>query len=134
MFWWVCRPPLGAISLQWHTKVKYMVDLPLIYVAGGVLVKKPFFKRLSQADQEVLREVFPRYMDILKQQVRQQNQEAIGVMQQHGVQVLNVSADQVEDFKALSRRAMPRRGDNSYSQQIADQVAADLEAYRKGKP
>jgi TRAP-type C4-dicarboxylate transport system substrate-binding protein len=130
----VYAPPLGVISLQWHTKVKYMVDLPLIYVAGGVLVKKSFFERLSPTDQAVLRKLFPLYMKTLKQQVRQKNQEAITVMQQHGVQVLQVQPDQVAEFKALSRRAMTRRGDKSYSQTIADQVGGYLEAFRKGKP
>ena len=130
----VYAPPYGAIQLQWHTRVKYMLDLPLIFIAGGVVVQKSFLERLSPADLAVLRELFPRYMELLKQQVRRKNKEAVDVMQQHGVQMLTVPPEEVDVFKDLSRRAMQRRGDKSYSQDIADQVAAILEAYRKGKP
>ena len=30
----VYAPPTGAISLQWFTKVKYLTDVPLLYLAG----------------------------------------------------------------------------------------------------
>ncbi len=47
----VYAPPTAAISLQWFTKVKYMTDVPLGYLAGGVVVKKETFKQIPPAFQ-----------------------------------------------------------------------------------
>ena len=39
--------PAGAIAFQWHTKIKHMVDLPLTYVVGILVVDKKVFDALS---------------------------------------------------------------------------------------
>ena len=33
-------PPLGIIALQWHTKIKYLIDFPTAYSLGALLVSK----------------------------------------------------------------------------------------------
>ena len=35
----VYAPPIGAISLQWFTKIKYMTDVNLIYLIGGLVIQ-----------------------------------------------------------------------------------------------
>jgi TRAP-type C4-dicarboxylate transport system substrate-binding protein len=39
-------PPSAAISLQWFTKIKYITDLPLLYLAGAILIKKETFREI----------------------------------------------------------------------------------------
>ena len=127
----VYAPPTGAISLQWFTKTKYMTDLPLIYLIGGIVIKKSVFKKLSPAHQQVLLELCPQYMDQLKIEIRKENQEAIKVMAKHGVKLIQPSADQVEEFKELSKKAMQRQTGISFSEKIKNKVIAHLEEYRK---
>ena len=43
--------PTGAIALQWHTKVKHMVDRPLLFIMGFLVVDKKAFNKLSKDDQ-----------------------------------------------------------------------------------
>ena len=86
-----------------------MTDLPLIYLIGGIVIKKSVFKKLSPAHQQVLLELCPQYMDQLKIEIRKENQEAIKVMAKHGVKLIQPSADQVEEFKELSKKAMQRQ-------------------------
>src|SRR4030042_1559456 len=45
----VYSPPTVAIALQWFTKVKYLVDVPLSYIGGGIVVRKDVFKKLPLA-------------------------------------------------------------------------------------
>ena len=56
----VYAPPTGAISLQWFTKVKYITDVPLSYIGGGLVVRKDIFKRLPESSQDVIIEIFQR--------------------------------------------------------------------------
>src|SRR5579859_5717545 len=46
--------PAGAIAFQWHTKIKHMVDLPLTYVVGILVVDKKSFDALSPEDQKAV--------------------------------------------------------------------------------
>jgi len=52
----VYAPPTGAIALQWFTKTKYMTDVPLIYLIGGVVLKKDQVEKLSPANRQVFME------------------------------------------------------------------------------
>ncbi|HKP65701.1 MAG TPA: TRAP transporter substrate-binding protein DctP [Casimicrobiaceae bacterium] len=48
----------GAIAFQWHTKIKHVVDMPVIYVVGEVLIDKKTFDALGAADQKVVTDEF----------------------------------------------------------------------------
>jgi TRAP-type C4-dicarboxylate transport system substrate-binding protein len=48
----------GAIAFQWHTKIKHVVDMPVIYVVGEVLIDKKTYDGLSAADQKVVTDEF----------------------------------------------------------------------------
>jgi hypothetical protein len=32
--------PIGALVLQWHTKIKYITELPLVYTLGFMAIQK----------------------------------------------------------------------------------------------
>ncbi len=49
--------PIGALVLQWHTKVKYITELPMVYTLGFMAIQKKAFDKLSADDQQVVREV-----------------------------------------------------------------------------
>ena len=46
--------PAGAIAFQWHTKLKHMVDLPLTYVVGILVVDKKAIDALSPEDRKAV--------------------------------------------------------------------------------
>ncbi len=77
MFWWASRPdwwmssislPAAAISLQWFTKIKYITDLPLLYLAGAILMKKETFKEIPSSFQPVLMEIAQRHLNPVENQ------------------------------------------------------------------
>ena len=127
----VYAPPAAAISLQWFTKTKYLTDINLIFLIGGVVMKKKLFNKMSPAHQNILMEVFRSRMAQLKKTIRKENREAIQVMVKHGVKIITPSAIQVTEFKIVSEKAMQRLADKSFSKKVRDEVSAKLEAYRK---
>jgi TRAP-type C4-dicarboxylate transport system substrate-binding protein len=129
----VYAPPSAAISLQWFTKIKYMTDMPLMYLIGGVVVKKNVFEKLSPAEQQTLLELFPKYMAELKLVIRKENQEAIKVMVKHGVKLVEPSKDQITEFKQVATNAMEHQTGESFSQKVRDEVIGHLKAFRKSK-
>ena len=129
----VYAPPSGAISLQWFTKTKYMTDVPLMYLIGGIVIRNNTFKKLSPAHQQILLELCSKYMDQLKHMVRKENQEAIKVMSKHGVKLVQPSEEQIKEFKSVSARAMHRQIGKSFSKKIKDEVIGYVDEYRSTK-
>lgn len=129
----VYAPPAGAISLQWFTKTKYMTNVPLMYLIGGVVVKKNVFNKLSPDHQQVFMALCTKYMDLLKLEIRKENQEAIKVLVKHGVKLINPSEDQIKEFKKVAKNAMINQTGKSFSAKVKAEVITYLEEYRKGK-
>jgi TRAP-type C4-dicarboxylate transport system substrate-binding protein len=129
----VYAPPTGAISIQWFTKVKYMTDVPLVYLAGGIVVRKDAFKQIPQSFQNILIESFPPHLDQLKLVTRNENRESIKVMMKHGVKIITPSKDQIDEFKRLSNKAIGHIGGQTFSQKVLDEINSHLESYRRGE-
>ncbi len=128
----VYAPPTGAISLQWFTKIKYLVDFPLIYLAGGVIVKKDIFKQIAEPFQNLVLESFRQRQDQLRTITRNENREAIKVMVKNGTKIITPSKDQIEEYKRLSNRAMGHISGQTFSKKVLDDVTSFLESYRRG--
>jgi TRAP-type C4-dicarboxylate transport system substrate-binding protein len=126
----VYAPPSGAIAMQWFTKIKYVTDVPLIYLVGGLVIKKNVFNKIPPDHQNMLRKSFEQHMDRLKLVIRKENQEALRVMAKHGAKILKPSNDQINEFKELSDRAMKRLGEKSFSKKIRQEVAGHLNTFR----
>lgn len=125
-------PPSGAISLQWFTKIKYITDLPLLYLAGAILIKKETFKEIPSTFQPVLMEIAQRHLNQLKTAIRNENQDALQVMAKQGIKMITPSREQIEEFKKLSNRAMAHPGSQSFTKKTLEEVTSLLESYRKG--
>ena len=54
-------------------------------------------------------------------------------MAKHGVNLIRPSVNQIEEFKAVSKKAMQRQIDKSFSAKVKDEVMRYLEEYRKSK-
>jgi TRAP-type C4-dicarboxylate transport system substrate-binding protein len=50
-------PPEVAVALQWHTRVKYFTEMPLLYAMSFLAIDKRTMNRLSADDQAVMMEV-----------------------------------------------------------------------------
>ncbi|MBW2433874.1 MAG: TRAP transporter substrate-binding protein DctP [Deltaproteobacteria bacterium] len=127
----VYAPPSGAISLQWFTKTRYITDVNLIYLIGGVVIKKKVFNTIAPAHQKIVTDVWQRQMNRLKQTIRKENQEAMQVMVKQGIKIINPAPDQIAEFKKVSTKAIQRLEGQTYSQKTLNEVVANLESYRK---
>ncbi len=124
-------PPTGAIGLQWFTKVKYLTNVPLAYVAGAIVISKDAFSRLSPAYQAILLESTQRHLSQLKAVARNENQQAIKVMVKQGVKIITPAKGQVDELRKLSNDAMARISGKAFSRATLDQVTSLLTNYRK---
>jgi len=129
----VYAPPSVAIALQWFTRIKYLTDVPLNYMLGGLVVKKDAFDKISPPHQAVVQAAFQHHMTRLKEIIRSENQEALSVMQKQGVKILTPGKSTVAEFKAISEKAMQKEDGHKFSAQTQEQAFKWLKAHMEGK-
>lgn len=123
--------PSFAIALQWHTRVKYLTDLPLLYTYGVFVIAKKTFSRLKDEDQAVLREVFGAVFKKLNRTNRTDNIEAKAVLRKQGIEFVKLAQQDVDSLRRASRevaQALTKKG--VYSRSILDRLSKHISAYR----
>ena len=121
----------GAIAFQWHTKIKYMVDLPLMYVVGVLVIDKKAFDALGADDQKAVNEEIGTAFGRLEKINRDDNAQARGVLQKQGVTISVPTADERkawEEIGAAARRDLVGAG--GVSAELSSAASKALDAAR----
>ena len=127
--------PVAALVLQWHTKVKYITDLPVSYSMGIFAIEKDAYSALSAADQQVVREVMGRYIEGLDREARDDNAKAAEVLTSSGLQWVTVNAADVEGWRRIIESLYPRlRERPDIDSAMFDRLLAVLADYRRANP
>jgi TRAP-type C4-dicarboxylate transport system substrate-binding protein len=101
----VAVPPVGAIALQWHTQLKYVFDLPLLYIYGLLTVRDRQFDRLQEADQIAVREVMSDVVRKVDAQNRVDHQRAVEVLKMQGLAFNVPTPEERERWIGLAGKA-----------------------------
>jgi TRAP-type C4-dicarboxylate transport system substrate-binding protein len=90
----VAIPPIVALIMQWHTKVKYVTQVPFVYTLGFMAIDKKTFDKISDEDQNIVREVMTKtYQNFDKMNVID-NDAAFDSLIKSGIE--NVDFDRAE--------------------------------------
>jgi TRAP-type transport system periplasmic protein len=116
--------PAGAIAFQWHTKIRHMVDLPLTYVVGILVIDKKVFDALSADDQKALNEELGAAFARLEKINRDDNTQARAALQKQGVEIFTPNADEAKAWEAIGAAA---RKDLMAQDQVTPEMSAALD-------
>ena len=129
----VATSTVGAIALQWHTRVKYITDVPVVYLIGTLVIKRKSFEKLSTRDQEVVREVMGEVFTSLNASNRKDNKAAWTALQQQGLEVVKPAPEMVEIWRTRSAETMDRLSDGGlFRKEMLIELRQHLEEYRSG--
>ena len=123
-------PPLAAIAFQWHTRVKYLLDYPMVNSTGALLLNKRIFDRLTPEQQQILKTTARKYARRLVDMTRKENAEAMGALMSAGIKPITPSAAEIEEFKANAKKTYRKNIPDIYSQALFDRVQGILTTYR----
>lgn len=130
----VYASPLGLIALQWQTRVKYMMGVPLANASGAVVVSKKFYDGLPADLQEILLRNGRKYMLSLTKKSRDENAQAIETLKKNGIQEIAVSSPTtLKEYQAAGKKARQSLVGKSYDQGFLDRVEKTVNDLRAGK-
>ena len=129
----VYSPPVGALALQWFTKIRHITRTPLSYALGGIVMTHKAFDRIPKEHQPVFREIFRESIAALNAQTRKDNEEALRVMAGEGIQFVDLSAEELSRFKAITQEATEEIAGEVFSVEIWQEVNTYLNEVRLDK-
>lgn len=131
----VSGPPVAAVALQWFTKVKFAIEVPVIYTYGTMVISDRAWSTLSGDDQTVVDEVLERMTETLDRRARQDNQGARRALEAQGVVTLTPPPDTEREWEALASRSSARLIEElGLNRDFLAEIEAGLAALKAGAP
>ncbi|HLG20278.1 MAG TPA: TRAP transporter substrate-binding protein DctP [Bdellovibrionota bacterium] len=114
--------PLGAIALQWHTRVKYRTDFAITHAMGALLVAEAQFSKLSAKSKEILKTESRDLCRRLAEASRKENAEALTILTSQGVQTVAVSVAEQNRFIAIGDKVATDQVGKLYPKDLLEQA------------
>lgn len=127
----VTIPPIGAVALQWHTQIKYLMNEPFLYIYGVLAIDLKAFKKISPEDQAMFREIMGRIFFDLNRINRQDNVKALEALGNQGIEFTAIpdesKAKWYKDAASVPKRLIETGG---LSQDMISTLESLLKEYR----
>jgi TRAP-type C4-dicarboxylate transport system substrate-binding protein len=127
----VAMSPIGALVLQWHTKVKYITELPLVYTLGFMAIDKKSFDKLSDADKAIVREVMERTYQNFDKVNLVDNAGARDALINAGLESVPFDIEEYRKTRTALAESTAQLGDKGlYTPELYEEMLGFIEEYR----
>jgi len=123
--------PYACTVVQWHTRVKYMLDLPLADSNGAVLISKKKFNKLSDTQKEALKKLSREYFGQLTQLSRKDNAESLKLLKETGITFTTIEdQNKIDNFYESGKIARRDVIGKLYDEEFLLKVEGLLDKFR----
>ncbi|MEM9404322.1 MAG: TRAP transporter substrate-binding protein DctP, partial [Pseudomonadota bacterium] len=127
----VAIPPVVALALQWHTKVKYVTPIPVLYPMAFLAISDRALRRISDADKAVIDEVMRGVYSRVDAGSWAESENALNGLLSVGIE----SVDPVEGEVARIRMSMEKTtadmaAQGMFSQDLLNDILAAVNEFR----
>lgn len=121
--------PYGAVALQWHTRAKYVTNLKLAVVVGGLVVTKKSWDELPAEHQKTILEISDKNGKDLLTAIRKENQNAMKTIEGNNVKI--VAPTNMNEWMSMAEKTKGSLTGKIFPKELVDEVNSHLETYRK---
>ena len=104
----VAVPPVAVVPLLWHTRLKYVVNLPIMYIYGMFVVDKRALRGVAEADLAAMRRIMGAAVATADRQNRADHEKVLGVLKGQGLRFIDLTPAEVADWRGFATAASKR--------------------------
>jgi TRAP-type C4-dicarboxylate transport system substrate-binding protein len=123
--------PYAGLSLQWFTRAKFMVNVPLANAMGGVLISKKYFDTMPADLQQIVLKNGRTYLRRLTELSRQDNDAAVKEFQKRGIKILEAKESDLKIYQDAGVKARRELAGKMYSEDLMRRIETALAELRK---
>ncbi len=126
----VATSPIGAVILQWHTQIKYVTNIPLIYLHAVLAIDKKRFNRIKPEDQAIVTRIMTRTFKDIDHRNREDDLKAVAALKKRGIQFIDPMGADREEWLATATRASEKMVSTGIlPREVVDQMDALLQEF-----
>jgi len=126
-------PPEVAVALQWHTRVKYVTDMPVLFAMSFLALDKRTFDKLSPGDQLVLREVLGEVYANIDRSAPMESENAMEALVKFGIQKVEADEGQFAELREIMSKAnRDMANEGTFPVERYEEMQGYLNDYRDG--
>jgi len=130
----VAVSPMGAIVLQWHTRVAHITDIPLMYFCGVISLTGKSFNKLSADDQAVVKAVFGKAFKLIDERNRMDNVKAFEALTNQGVETVVLTDAERDAWLAMQAPGeQMMQSEGQLSTEALERIKGLVEAFRQSQ-
>jgi TRAP-type transport system periplasmic protein len=122
--------PIGAIALQWYTKVKYMAKTPMVYAIGATVMSLDAVKKVSTDDRKIIEAIAKRSQKKARATIRKANADAHKMLLRKGITVVDVPKPMLDELTAIAAEVQGELTDKVFSKEELAMVIGYRDEYR----
>ncbi len=127
----VAAPPVAVIALQWHTRVKYMTNTPLMYTMGVMAIDAQAFGKLSSADQATFRDTMTTVYKHLDEKSAADDEAAQKALFTSGIKPVEAREADVKSWREATAVANRQLGEQGvFTPALLAQLQVYLQEFR----
>jgi TRAP-type C4-dicarboxylate transport system substrate-binding protein len=132
----VAAPPMATIAFQWHAKLEYLTDVPLMYLFGVLALDRKAFAELGPGDQAVLRETVAASAARLDAESRAGEESAKAALRKQGIEFVTASSEEeVQRWHDIGAETLVKlRATGRYSEASISEILRLVEEHRAAHP
>ena len=119
-------PPLGILSLQWNTKIKYLIDLPISFSVGAFLVGSKRWNKISPEHQKLINDISKKYVGLVNEGNEKDNQDSLEAMKSQGIEFLKFSDADLAKGKELRKEVIGKLKGKLFSAEALKKLESQL--------
>ncbi len=130
----VATSPVGAIILQWHTQVKYLTNMPFVYLYAVLGISRRAFLKISEQDRKIVKAEMTKVFKEIEEQNNIDNIKAVKALKNRGIKFITPSGEALEEWRVKAAIASRAFVDAGYiSREAAKSLDKHLAEYNANK-
>jgi len=126
-------PPYPALVLQMFRDAKYMLDIRVAPLVGGLVITNAAWSKIDPADQKVVMDEAKVFEKRIMADAPKQDADSVTTMKTRGLEVTTLDAKATADFRTAAEKLVPTLKGSIVPADIYDMAVQERDAFRKTK-